>query len=194
MRWSWIEGARGKVHPSRAGSDTARGRPVGGPGGRAALRRSADAARSPLTALRGRAAALPTVGLPPPAGPTEVEHRHAPRPAAPHPAPPLGSGSHAWPPLAATPAKGAEATWRDGGDRPTGVGGRRRAARWAAITRARRQPPSRSPEIETLGTGSCRCENLGACDRSRACSRSCVSARAPAARRYQRIVARASAP
>ena len=69
---------------------------------------------------------------------------------------------------AAPPAQGAEATWRDGGDRPTGVGGRRRAARWAAITRARRQPPSRSPEIETLGTGSCRCENLGACDRSRA--------------------------
>ena len=33
------------------------------------------------------------------------------------------------------PASGCEeATWRDGGDRPTGVGGRRRASRCAAIT------------------------------------------------------------
>ena len=34
------------MHPSRAGGDTARGRPVGGPGDRAGLRRYADAWRS----------------------------------------------------------------------------------------------------------------------------------------------------
>ncbi len=33
----------------------------------------------PLEALRGLAADRPTVGLPPPAGPTDVEHRPAPR-------------------------------------------------------------------------------------------------------------------
>ena len=45
----------------------------------------------------GRAADRPTVGLPPPAGPTEGEHRPAPHPAAAHRAPPLGSGAHAGP-------------------------------------------------------------------------------------------------
>ena len=49
----------------------------------------------PLFPLRGRAAAIPTVGLPPVAGPTEVEHRPAPRPAAPHRAPQPGSGARA---------------------------------------------------------------------------------------------------
>ena len=51
----------------------------------------------PLTALRGRAAARPTVGLPPVAGPAEGEHRPAPRPAAPHRAPQPGSGAHTGP-------------------------------------------------------------------------------------------------
>ena len=170
MRWSWIEGARGKVHPSRAGGDTARGRPVGGPGGRAALRRSADAARS-RPAVDGVARSR---GSAPHSRPAPASRTHRGR--TPSRTPPRGTApcATAWLWLsrlaaaAATPAPGAEAMWRDGGDRPTGVGGRRRAARWAAITRARRQPPSRSPEIETLGTGSCRCENLGACDRSRA--------------------------
>ncbi len=46
----------------------------------------------PLTALRGRATVIPTVGLPPVAGPTDGEHRAAPRPAAPHRAPRHGSG------------------------------------------------------------------------------------------------------
>ena len=46
----------------------------------------------PLTALRGRAAALPTVGLPPPAGPAEVEHRPAPHHAAAQLSPHHGSG------------------------------------------------------------------------------------------------------
>ena len=46
----------------------------------------------PLVPLRGRAAVIPTVGLPPVAGPTEREHRPAPRPAAPHRAPRHGSG------------------------------------------------------------------------------------------------------
>ena len=53
----------------------------------------------PLVPLRGRAAARPTVGLPPPAGPADCEHRPASRPAAPHRAPQPGAGSHAWPPL-----------------------------------------------------------------------------------------------
>ena len=49
----------------------------------------------PLVPLRGRAAAIPTVGLPPVARPTEGEHRLAPRPAAPHRAPQPGcGGSH----------------------------------------------------------------------------------------------------
>ena len=46
----------------------------------------------PLLPLRGRAAAIPTVGLPPVAGPTDVEHRPAPRPSAPHRSPHHGSG------------------------------------------------------------------------------------------------------
>ena len=49
----------------------------------------------PLEALRGLAADRPTVGLPPPAGPTDVEHRPAPRAAAAHRAPQPGSGAHA---------------------------------------------------------------------------------------------------
>ena len=158
------------MHPSRAGGDTARGRPVGGPGGRAALRRSADACRS-RAAVDGVARSR---GSAPHSRPAPASRTHRWR--TPSRTPPRGSApcATAWLWLsrlaaaAATPAQGAEATWRDGGDRPTGVGGRRRAARWAAITRARRQPPARSPEIETLGTGSCRCENIGACDRSRA--------------------------
>ena len=46
VRWSWIEGARGKVHPSRGG-DGARGRPVGGPGDRAGLRRCSRPSSAP---------------------------------------------------------------------------------------------------------------------------------------------------
>ena len=61
---------------------------------------------------------------------------------------------------AAPSAQGEGATRRDVGDRPNGVGGRRRASRWAAITRARLQTPARSQEIETLETSSCRCDNL----------------------------------
>ena len=119
----------------------------------------------PLEALRDRTAAIPTVGLPTPAGPTEAKHRPAPRPAAPHRAPRHGSGHR---PLHAAPAAPCEeATGQDGGDRPTGGRGRRRASRWAAITRTRIPTPSRSRERDTPGTCSCRCENLGARGRDR---------------------------
>ena len=47
---------------------------------------------SPLAALRPRAAGIPTVGLPAVAGPAEVEHRLAPRPAAAQRSPHHGSG------------------------------------------------------------------------------------------------------
>ena len=69
--------------------------PVIEPAFQAALMRGGRAPS--LVPLRGRAADRPTVGLPPPAGPTEGEHRPAPRPAAAHRAPPLGSGAHAGP-------------------------------------------------------------------------------------------------
>ena len=59
---------------------------------------------------------------------------------------------------AATPAQGAEAM----GDQANGGGGRRRESRWAAITRTRIPTVSRSHEIATNGTGSCRCEKRGA--------------------------------
>ena len=70
----------------------------------------------PVVPLRRRAAGRPTGGLPPVAGPT-AKHRPAPRPAAPQRAPPprlWPSSRHAAP---AAPCE--EATWRDGGDRPT---------------------------------------------------------------------------
>ena len=63
---------------------------------------------------------------------------------------------------ASPPAPGEAATGRDGGDRPPGVRGRRRASRWAAITRTRIPASSRSHEHETIGTNGCRWENLGA--------------------------------
>ena len=83
---------------------------------------------------------------------------------------------------ASPPAPGEEATGRDGGER-------RRAARWAAVTRTRIPQPSRSHAIETRGTGACRCDTLGAC------ARQPVMRVGPCAdrRRYQRTVARASA-
>ena len=76
----------------------------------------------PLEALRGLAADRPTVGLPPPAGPTDGEHRPAPRPAAAHRAPPRGSGAHAGP-----PRRRRRVRRRRGGtgetDRPAGADG-----------------------------------------------------------------------
>ena len=83
----------------------------------------------PLEALRGRAADRPTVGLPPPAGPTEEEHRPAPRPAAAQRAPPLGAGAHAGPPRrrrrGRTRRGGTGETdrpaWEDGDARPGGL-------------------------------------------------------------------------
>ena len=158
MRWSWIEGALGKVHPSRAGGDTARGRPVGGPGGRAALRRSADAARS-RPAVDGVARSR---GSAPHSRPAPASRTHRGR--TPSRTPPCGTPpcATAWlwrsrlAAAAATPAQGGEATWWDGGSRPIGGGGQRRAARRAAITRTRSPTTARAHEIETLGTGACR--------------------------------------
>ena len=83
----------------------------------------------PLEALRGRAADRPTVDLPPPAGPTDGEHRLAPRPAAPHRAPPLGSGAHAGPSQRLRRVRGRRGgtgetdrpAWEDGDARPGGL-------------------------------------------------------------------------
>ena len=76
----------------------------------------------PLAPLRGRAAGLPTVGLPPVARPTEGEHRRAPRPAAPHRAPPLGSGAHAGPPQRLRRVRGRRGVTGET-DRPVGEDG-----------------------------------------------------------------------
>ena len=152
------QGGGGKVHPSRAGGDAARGRPVGGPGDRAGLPGCADAWRSPA-ALGGVARSR---GSDPHSRPAPASRTH--RGETPSGTQPRGSASCATARLwlsrrpAAAPAQGEEATGRDGGDRPTGGRGRRRAARGAAITRTRIPTPSRSRERDTLGTSSCLCE------------------------------------
>ena len=150
------------MHESRGG-DISRGRPVGGRSDRAGLPGCADAWRPPA-ALGGvaRSRGRSTHSRPAPASRT---HRWR----TPSRTPPRGTApcATAWRWLsrlaaaAAPPAQGEEATGRDGGDRPTGVGGRRRAARAAAITRTRIPMPSRSHERETSGTNGCRWENLG---------------------------------
>ena len=114
----------------------------------------------PLVPLRGRAAAIPTVGLPPVAGPTEGEHRLAPRPAAPHRAPQPGFGAHAWPPLPRRRRRVRRRrgvtwetdrpAWEAGGASPGGLRSRAHGAR-----RRRERTRSRDPS----GTRSCRCEN-----------------------------------
>ena len=83
----------------------------------------------PVLPLRRRAAARSTVRLPPVAGPTDGEHRPAPRPAAAHRAPPLGPGAHAAPPRRRRRVRrrrgGTGETdrpaWEDGGARPGGL-------------------------------------------------------------------------
>ena len=78
----------------------------------------------PLTALHGRAAGHPTVALPPVAGPTDVEHRRAPRPAAPQRAPHRGAGcSHPTAPRRRRLVRGrGGATWEN--DPAAGEAGR----------------------------------------------------------------------
>ena len=84
----------------------------------------------PLVPLRGRAAVIPTVRLPPVAGPTDGEHRPAPRPAAPHRAPRHGSGHRPGTPRRLRRVRRRRGVtgetdrpaWADGGARP---GGRR---------------------------------------------------------------------
>ena len=153
------------MYPSRAGGGAARGRPVGGPGDQAGLPGCADAARSPAAV----GAVARSRGSSPHSRPAPGSRTHRWR--TPSRTPPRGTAPCAtprlWPsPLhAATPAQREEATWRDVGDRPTGVGGRRRASRWAAITHTRIPTPARSQAIKTLGARSCLCENLGARDR-----------------------------
>ena len=148
VRWSWIEGAEWKVYPSRAGGGGARGRRVGGPGDQAGLPGCADAARS-RGAVDGVARSR---GSDPHSRPARGSRTH--RGKTPPGTPPRGTAPCAtarlWPsPLhAATPAQGEEATWRDGGDRPSGMGGGRREARCAAITRthdSRRRRDRRVP-------------------------------------------------
>ena len=136
-------GARGKVHPSRGG-DTARGRPVGGPGDQAGLPGCADAARSrPAVDGVARSRGSAPHSRPAPASRTR-------RCRTPPGTPPRGSAAFATPRLwpsprhAAAPARCDEATWRDVGDRPNGVGGRRRASGRAAITRTRSPTTARS--------------------------------------------------
>ena len=80
----------------------------------------------PVLPLRGRATVVPTVGLPPVAGPTEEEHRPAPRPAAPHRAPQRGSGHRPCPPRRRRRVRRRRgvtgetdpAAWEEGGARP----------------------------------------------------------------------------
>ena len=154
-------GGGGKVYPSRAGGDTARGRPVGGPGDRAGLPGCADAARS-----RAAAGAVARVlGRPPHSRPAPGSRTHRWR--TPSRTPPRGSAPCATARRGrsrrsdAPRATGDAATGWDGGDRPTGGEGRRRASRGAAITRTRMPTPSRSHVIETRGTRACLDEDLG---------------------------------
>ena len=144
---------------SRGGRATARGRPVGGPGDRAGLPGCADAARSRAAAgAVARARGRPPHSRPAPASRTHHRWRTPSR------TPPRGTAPCATARLwrsrrpAATPTQGEEAM----GDQVNGGGGRRREFRWAAITRTRIPPVSRSHEIATNGTGSCRCDKRGA--------------------------------
>ena len=108
----------------------------------------------PLAALRGRAAAIPTVGLPPVAGPTEEEHRPAPRPAAPHRAPRHGSGHRAGTPRRLRRVRRRRGVtgetdrpaWADGGARP-GV----RRSRTHGSRRRRDRTPSRASGRARVG-------------------------------------------
>ena len=101
---------------------------------------------SPLVPLRGRAAARPTVRLPPVAGPTDGEHRPAPRPAAPHRAPRHGSGHRPCTPRRLRSVRRRRGVtwetdrpaWEDGGARP-GV----RRSRTHGSRRLRDRRPSR---------------------------------------------------
>ena len=132
------------MYPSRPGGDAARGRPVGGPGDRAGLPGCAGAARlrpAGVAVAQARGSALHSTPAP-----GSRPHRWR----TPSGTPPRGSAPCATARLwlsrrpAAAPAQGEDAPGRDGGDRPTGGRGRRRAARWAAITRTRIPTPSRS--------------------------------------------------
>ena len=101
----------------------------------------------PLAPLRGRAAGLPTVGLPPVARPTEGEHRRAPRPAAPHRAPQPGSGAHACPPRRRRRVRRRWETrrtaWGDGGANPGGLRSRAHGSR-RCRDRTRSRPTGRA--------------------------------------------------
>ncbi len=118
---------------------------------------------APLTALRGRTAVIPTVRLPPVAGPTDVEHRPAPRPAAPHRAPRRGSGHRPCTPRRRRMVRrrrGAawetgRPAWEDGGARP---GGRR--SRTHGSRRLRDRTPSRPSGLARVCVN--RTEQLGA--------------------------------
>ena len=156
------------MYPSRAGGGAARGRPVGGPGDRAGLPGCADAARSPAAV----GAVARSRGSDPHSTPAPGSRTHRCR--TPSRSPPRGTAPCATPRLWPSPRHTApaapceEATWRDGGDRPTGVGGRRRASRWAAITHTRIPTPARSHDLKTLGNGSCLCDPDRTAQRARA--------------------------
>ena len=78
------------VSPERAAGDTRSACLVGVSGNSSVTPGVPCSGRpTPLEALRGLAAERPTVGLPPPAGPTDGEHR----PAAAQRAPPRGAGA-----------------------------------------------------------------------------------------------------
>ena len=110
----------------------------------------------PLVPLRGRAAAIPTVGLPPVARPTEGEHRLAPRPVAPHRAPQPGFGAHAWPPRPrrrrrvrrrrGVTGETDRPAWEAGGARPGGLRSRTHGSR-------RRRDRTRSRTLGARGRG-----------------------------------------
>ena len=101
----------------------------------------------PLVPLRGRAAAIPTVGLPAVAGSTDVERGAAARPAAPHRAPQRGSGAHACSPPRLRRVRRRWETgrtaWEDGGASPGGLRSRAHGSR-RRRDRTRSRPSGRA--------------------------------------------------
>ena len=158
----------------------------------------------PVVPLRGRAAVIPTVGLPPVAGPTEGEHRPAPRPAAPHRAPRHGSGHRPGTPRRLRRVRRRRGVtgetdrpaWADGGARP-GV----RRSRTHGSRRRRDRTPSRASGRARVGVKIS--ARAGVASGHGARRRRCLGVHSfalgrgacvPGRRRYQRIVARPRNP
>ncbi len=154
VRWSWIERPGGRcIRHAPEATPRAVGPwavPVIEPAFQAPLMPRGRA--PPLVPLRGRAATIPTVGLPPVAGPTEVEHRPAPRPAAAQRQPQRGFGDHARSPPRLRRMRGRpgvtwetdRTAWEDGRARPGGLRSRAHGSR-RLRDRKRSRPSRRAP-------------------------------------------------